>query len=177
MKKSEINQSTVIIAESCICRSCRGSGIFGRKIISFDQIEITCSKCEGGWISVKCNSCKGSKKINDVSCKTCKGTGKYVYKPTFKFPEGKPCKFCNGTGKIKKKINVVSEAIKCKTCDGKGTINRDHLFNPLVKVDVLNKILDGMVFPVKKKSKKKLPDKVSEAIIKEERSVVPEVSV
>jgi len=174
MKKSDVDQSIKNIAESCICRSCNGSGTFGRKIISFDQIQITCTKCENGWITVKCNTCNGAGKINEKICKTCKGTKKYVYKPTFKFPEGKPCKFCNGTGKISKKTNVVSEKIKCKTCEGSGTINRDHLFNPLVKVEILDKILDKMIFPPKKKSKKKAPTAI---INNEKTSILEEASV
>lgn len=148
------------------CPDCKGTGVFRWKIKSA-KTEVKCNKCKEGYIAVKCRNCnKGwiqpSEEMMEAyhknpekyelgppqpkQCNTCAGTGTYVYRPSFKFPDGKKCKYCHGTTKLTRIVNVKTEPIKCRLCSGEGKIaaTKRVVFNPLINDTVLDKILNMM---------------------------------
>eukprot|EP01083_Nonionella_stella_P172171 590005_1 len=79
----------------CECNACDGSGIY--------EIKHECDKCGGDGLFKR-----------DYECKKCKGSG--IFQPEIKCGKCKAsggCSKCDNTGKFK---------VKCRKCDGRGTV-------------------------------------------------------
>lgn len=102
----------------------RGSNIEEKMFVTAEEILRAAPKTLNLKRQKMCNDCNGAgKKESKGSCKHCKGEG--GHKRQAKTPFGsiaqfETCVHCEGTGK--------AEYIKCKKCDGKGTIPETELF-------------------------------------------------
>ncbi len=98
----------------------RGSDVFARLTITFDEAVAGCKKDVTFDHVEACSHCHGSGAEGDSgteTCATCRGTGQVTVQqnsPLGIFQTSRPCSSCHGTGKIIKN--------PCKNCNGKGYV-------------------------------------------------------
>lgn len=98
----------------------RGSDVFTRLTISFDEAVNGCKKDVSFDHVEACGDCHGSGAAGDSgveTCAACRGTGQVTVQqnsPLGIFQTSRPCSSCGGTGKIIKN--------PCKNCRGKGYV-------------------------------------------------------
>ncbi len=98
----------------------RGSDVFARLTISFNEAVAGCKKDVSFDHVEACSHCHGSGAADDSgveTCSVCRGSGQVTVQqnsPLGIFQTSRPCSACHGAGKIVKN--------PCKNCNGKGYV-------------------------------------------------------